>query len=206
MKFVSKFLAGAALVAVTAGGFAAPAAAQYAPYPGSGGNVIVGAILNSILRGQVGGGYGGGNYGGGNYGGGYGGSNYTNERTAVDQCARAAEARLNGGYNGNYNGGYNGQNNGYGGGYSNSGIRVNQIERVERTRNGNFRVYGWAGQAGWQGNYGGNGGGYNSPYGGYGQSQAPQFAFSCKVDRRSGRVTDIDVNRQRYAQGYYRGY
>ena len=65
MKAVSKFLAGAALVAVTASGFAAPAAAQYAPYPGNGGNVIVGAILNSILRGQVGGGYGGGGGGGG---------------------------------------------------------------------------------------------------------------------------------------------
>ena len=194
MKAVRKFLIGGAAVAAGAVAFAAPAAAQY--YPGGGygtGNVLLGAILDSILRGGAGG-YGGG-YGG--YGGGYGGYNYANERVAIDQCARAAEARLNG------YGGYNSPYGGYGGYGYNAGIRVNQIERVERTRNGNFRVVGWAGQPGWQGNYGGYGG-YNSPYGGhYGNAVAPSYRFSCKFDRRYGRITDLDINRQRYARYGY---
>lgn len=187
MKAVTKFLAGAAAVAVASVGFAAPAAAQYYPpyggYNNGGlGNVIVGAVLDSILRGGYGG-YSG--YGGYGY-------HYVNERTAVDQCARATEARLNG-YAGGYGGGY--------GGY-NAPIRVVQIDRLERTRNGNFRVYGQAGDAGYRGNYGGYGG-YNNPYGGgyYGNATAPQYRFSCKVDRRTGRVSDIDIDRNRYA-GY----
>lgn len=195
MKAVKTLLAGAAL-AVAAGGFAAPAAAQY--YPGGGygnGNVLVGAILDSILRG-------GGRYG--NYG--YGYYNYGNERVAIDQCARAAEARLNGRYGGYGYGGYNQPYGGYG--YNNGPIRVNQIERVERTRQGNFRVVGWAGDAGWRGNYGYYGGGYNQPYGGgyYGNAAAPSFRFSCKFDRSSGRITDLDINRQRYANYGYRRY
>ena len=189
MKAVRKFLIGGAAVAATAVGFAAPAAAQY--YPGGGygnGNVLLGTILDSILRGGAG-------YGG--YGNQYG-YGYANERVAIDQCARATEARLNGQYG--YGGGYNSPYGGYGNyGYNNAGIRVNQIERVERTRNGNFRVVGWAGQAGWQGNYGG----YNAPYGGYGQAAAPTYRFSCKFDRRSGRITDLDVDRQRYARYGY---
>ena len=197
MKAVKTLLAGAAL-AIAAGGFAAPAAAQY--YPGGGygnGNVLIGTILDSILRG--GSGYG--NYGYGNY-------NYGNERVAIDQCARAAEARLNRGYGGYGNYGYGN----YGGGtygYNNGPIRVNQIERVERTRNGNFRVVGWAGEAGWRGNYGAYGGGYNAPYGGGyypHQAQAPQYRFSCKFDRSNGRITDLDINRQRYANYGYRRY
>ena len=182
MKAVHKFLIGSAAMAIAAGGFAAPAAAQY--YPGGGyggGNVLVGAILDSILRGGAGG------YGG------YGGYGYSNERVAVDQCARATEARLNGRYGGYGNYGY---------GY-NAGIRVNQIERVERTRNGNFRVVGWAGDAGWRGNYGGYGG-YNAPYGGYyGNAAAPSYRFSCKFDIRSGRISDLDTDRQRYARYGY---
>lgn len=193
MKAVKTLLAGAAMAAA-AGGFAAPAAAQY--YPGGGygtGNVLVGAILDSILRGSYGGGYGG--YGGYGY-------SYANERVAVDQCARAAESRLNG-----YGYGYGGYGNPYGG-YGNSGygrppIRVNQIERVERTRNGNFRVVGWAGEPGWRGNYGG----YGNPYGGYyNQAVAPTFRFSCKFDRRYGRITDLDIDRQRYARYGHYGY
>lgn len=191
MKAVKTLLAGAALAAA-AGGFAAPAAAQY--YPGGGyggGDVLVGTILNNILRGGAG--YG--NYGYGNY-------NYGNERVAIDQCARATEARLNGRYGGYGNYGYGNYGGGYG--YANGPIRVNQIERVERTRNGNFRVVGWAGDANWRGNYGAYGG-YNAPYGGYyGQAQAPQFRFSCKFDRSSGRITDLDVDRQRYANYGYR--
>lgn len=192
MKAVHKFLIGAAGLTVAAGGFAAPAAAQY--YPGGGygsGNVLVGAILDSILRGNVGGVPGG-------YG--YGNQGYGNERFAVDQCARAAESRLNGRYGG---GGYGGYNAPYGYGYNNAGpIRVNQIERVERTRNGNFRVVGWAGDAGWRGNYGY--GGYNAPYGGpYGNAAAPSYRFSCKFDRSRGRITDLDLDRQRYARYGY---
>lgn len=203
MKAVKKMLAGAAVAAIAAGGFAAPAAAQY--YPGGGygtGNVLVGAILDSILRGGVRGGYGG-------YG--YNGYGYQNERTAIDQCARTAEQRLNsrGGY-GNYgygqpgygNYGYGQQGYGYGAGM----IRVNQIDRVERTRNGNFRIDGWAGDAGWRGNYGGWGG-YNNPYNGYrNNAAAPQYRFTCKVDARTGRITDFGVNRQRYSNYGYRGY
>lgn len=192
MKAVHKFLIGGAAVAAAAGGFAAPAAAQY--YPGGGhggGNVLVGAILDSILRGSAGG-YGGGY--GGQYGG-YGNYGYANERVAVDQCARATEARLNGRYGGGYGG--------YGGYGYNAGIRVNQIERVERTRNGNFRVVGWAGDAGWRGNYGGYGG-YNAPYGGgYNNAAAPSYRFSCKFEVRSGRISDLDLDRQRYARYGY---
>lgn len=191
MKAVKTLLAGAAL-AVAAGGFAAPAAAQY--YPGGGygnGNVLVGAILDSILRGGYSGGYGRGY--GNQYGYGYG---YANERVAIDQCARATESRLNG-----YGRGYGNPYGGYGNyGYGRQPVRVNQIERVERTRNGNFRVVGWAGEAGWRGNYGG----YGNPYGGYyGQAQAPSYRFSCKFDRRYGRISDLDIDRQRYARYGY---
>lgn len=191
MKAVNKFLIGAAAVAVTSVGFAAPAAAQYyPPYGGGSGNVIVGAILDTILRGGQGG------YGG-QYGGYNRGYNYQSERYAIDQCARAAEARLNGNY-----GGYGGYGNT---GYGNYGqnIRVNQIERVELTRNGNTKVYGWAGDAGWRGNYGGYYG--NSQYNGYyGNATAPQYRWSCKVNRNTGRVSDVDINRGQY--GYNRGY
>lgn len=186
MKAVSKILAGAAATAALAGGFAAPAAAQYYPNSGYGngglGNVIVGSILNDILRG-------GNPYGYNNY---YGVNNYNLERAAVDQCARATEQRLNGGY-----GGYN---NGYG--YNNAGYRVVQIERVERTRNGNMRVYGTAANGAYQGNYGYNRyGGYNQPYGGYNNAPTQQYRFNCKFER-SGRITDLKLNRNRYAYGY----
>lgn len=190
MKAVRKFLLGGVAIAATSVAFAAPAAGQY--YPGGGyggGNVLLGAILDQILRGSVGG-----------YGNNYGGYNYANERVAVDQCARAAEVRLNGQYRGGYGygGGYNAPYGGYG--YNTAGVRVNQIERVERTRNGNFRVVGWAGDAGWRGNYGG----YGNPYGGqYGNAAAPSYKFSCKFDARYGRVTDVDINRQRYARYGY---
>jgi hypothetical protein len=199
MKAVSKILAGAAAVAAVSVGAAAPAAAQY--YPGGGyggglGDVITGAILNNILRGQN-------PYGYNSY---YGRNDYNLERAAVDQCARATEQRLNGGgygYNNGY-GGYGGYNNGYGGyGYNQAGaIRVVQIDRVQRTRNGNMRVYGQAGSTAYRGNYGyGYNNGYNQPYGGYGQAGAPQYQFNCKYDR-SGRISDLDINRNRYAYGY----
>ena len=180
MKAVRSFLIGGVVAAVAAVGVAAPAAAQYYPYPGNAGDVIVGSILNNILRGS---------WNGGAYN--YGGFNYAPERYAVDQCARAAEGRLNGGY-----GGYNRYGN-WGGG----GARVTQIESVQRTGKGNIRVHGWAGTAGFRGNYGGYGGyGYNGAYNG----GAPDVWFNCKVDVRNGQISDLRFDRRRYRNYGYR--
>jgi hypothetical protein len=207
MKAVSKILAGAAAVAALTVGAAAPAAAQYYPgygggYGGGGlGDVITGAILNSILRG-------GNPYGGNAY---YGRPDYDLERAAVQQCAAAAEQRINsryargynyGGYNqpyGGYNQPYGGYNQPYGG-YNQVGTyRVAQIERVTRTRKGNMRVWGLATNGAYQGNYGQPYyGGYNQPYGngyGYGYNQAgANFRFDCKMER-NGRISDLNVHR-----------
>jgi hypothetical protein len=194
MKAVSKILTGAAAVAAISIGAAAPAAAQY--YPGGGygggglGDVITGAVLNSILRGQN-------PYGYNQY---YGVNNYDQERVAVQQCAAATEQRLNGRYAGGYNNPYGGYNSGYA--YNQGTVyRVAQIDRVNRTRNGNMRVYGLATNAAYQGNYGqpyygGYNqpyGGYNQPYGGYNQVRG-NFRFDCKFDR-NGRISDLKVNR-----------
>lgn len=199
MKAVSKILAGAAAVAAVSLGAAAPAAAQYYPNPYGGygggglGDVITGAVLNSILRG-------GNPYGGNAY---YGRQDYDLERAAVQQCAVAAEQRINGRYGGQYGGyqqPYGGYNQPYG--YNQAGAyRVAQIDRVNRTKNGNMRVYGLATNAAYQGNYGqpyygGYNqpyGGYNQPYGGYNQVRG-NFRFDCKFDR-NGRITDLKVNR-----------
>ncbi|GAA4001134.1 hypothetical protein [Sphingomonas humi] len=193
MKAVSKILAGAAAVAAVTVGASAPASAQYypSPYGGGVGDVITGAILNSILRG-------GNPYGGNPY---YGTNNYDMERTAVQQCAAAAEQRING----RYGGGYGGYNQGYGGynqAYAQGSYRVAQIDRVNRTKNGNMRVYGLATNAAYQGNYGGYyNGGYNQPYGGYNQPYnngynraGANFRFDCKFSR-NGQITDLKVNR-----------
>ena len=207
MSAVLKFLTGAAAVAAISVGAAAPAAAQY--YPGTGGygggglgDVLVGAVLNNILR--------GGNPGHNSY---YGRNDYNSERAAVNQCARAAEQRINSRY-------ANGNNQRYGQyGYDQaSQYRVVQIDRVQRTRNGNMRVNGQAANTAYQGNYGGYNqpyggynqpyGGYNQPYGGYNQPYGgnPQAAvapvqFSCKYDR-NGRISDLKVSQNRYARGY----
>lgn len=185
MKAVSKILTGASAFAALSLGAAAPAAAQYYPgyggyggYGGGGlGDVITGAVLNSILRG-------GNPYGGNGY---YGVPTYDLERAAVQQCAVATEQRLNGRYGGNYQ--YGGYNQGYG--YNNAGAyRVAQIDRVNRTRNGNMRVYGLATSAAYQGNYG------NPYYGGYNQAYGNRgnFRFDCKFER-NGRISDLKVNR-----------
>ena len=205
MKAVSKILAGAAAVAAVTVGAAAPAAAQYypSPYGGGLGDVITGAILNSILRGAN-------PYGYNQY---YGVNNYDLERAAVQQCAAAAEQRINSRYGGGYNqpyGGYNqpygGYNQPYGGynqayAYNRGAFRVAQIDRVNRTKNGNMRVYGLATNTAYQGNYGGYYGGYNQPYGGYNQpynngyNQAgANFRFDCKYSR-NGQITDLKVSR-----------
>lgn len=121
MRVLATILTGAAGLAMAAGA-AAPAAAQYGGGYGSG-QSGVGAVIESIL--------GGGRYGA--YGQG-------NDRVAVDQCARAAEARLNQrgqgyqqGYNNGYGQGYGNQgygNNGYNNGYN--AARVVGITGVER--------------------------------------------------------------------------
>lgn len=202
MSVKTNILAGAAGLAALVG-FATPAAAQY--YPGNpgygyGNNNVVGTIVNSII------GYGRypyGNYGYNQYGNQYGsqyGNGY-NQNAAVDQCARAVEARLSG-YQGGYYGygntpyggryGNNGYNNGYGG-----GGRVQGITRVDRKSYG-LKVYGVA-SSGYNG-YNGYG---RQGYGNYGYNAGADLSFSCEV-RNDGRIRDIDLNRRTTA--YYRGY
>jgi len=186
MKAITMFLAGGAGLAALAS--AAPAAAQYYPAPGYGNNGygynnnVVGQVLGQILNP-----YGGGNY---NYGG-YGG----NDRVLIDRCAGAVQQRINARYGGQqyrqpygYNGGY-----GYNNGYAYGGARVLGISRVERRNNG-IRVRGVA-------TAGGGYAGYNNPYGGQ-YNQGGEFTFKCNVDYR-GRITDIDLDRNRYAYRRY---
>ena len=194
MSVKTTILAGAAGLAALVG-FAAPAAAQYYPsYPGYGynnNNSVVGAILGQVL------GYG--RYPHGNYG--Y--NQYGNQSAAIDQCARAVEARV-GGYRGGYYGygnmpyggqygspygGY-GYNQGYGAG------RVLGITRVERKSYG-LKVRGVAssGYNGYDG-YGRRG------YGSYGYNAGADLSWSCEV-RYDGRIRDIDVRRR---TANWRGY
>lgn len=194
MSVTTKLLTGAAGLAAIAG-FATPAAAQY--YPGYGygngyNNNIVGAIINSVT----------GNYGRYPYGN-YGYNQYANQSSAVDQCARAVEARLNGG-NGYYGYGnmpYGGYNNGYrnnGYGYNNGygGGRVQGITRVDRKSYG-LKVHGVA-SSGYRG-YDGYG---RQGYGNYGYSAGADLSFNCEV-RYDGRIRDIDINRR---SASWRGY
>ena len=160
MTILAKILTGAAGLAMVAGA-AAPAAAQTYPYggynQGYGTNGGVGAIIGQIL--------GGGRYGA--YGQG-------NDRVAVDQCARAAEARVSAGYRapgyGNYPQGY--ANQGYAQGYPNPAYGYNQavqarvigITAVERRSSG-LKVSGVidSGRSQYRGAYGNQGYGYGSP-------------------------------------------
>jgi|tagenome__1003787_1003787.scaffolds.fasta_scaffold20297763_2 hypothetical protein len=128
MKAITKFLAGGVAMAALAG--AAPAAAQYYPGYGYGGNVV-GQVLGQVL----GGGYGYGNNGYGNYG--------VNSQAAVNQCASVVQARLGG------NNGYGYNNSAYGGG------RVLGISRVEPRNNGGLTVRGVATSGRYAGAYGG---------------------------------------------------
>ena len=186
MKVLTKLIAGGVGLAALA--TAAPAAAQYYPQPnyGYGNQNPIGQVIGQIL------GYG--RYPYGNYG--Y--NQYANQSSAVDQCARAVEARLNGyqgyygynnvpyggqyGYNNRY--GYNGYNNGYQG-----GGRVQGITRVTQKSYG-LKVYGVAssGYNGYQG-YGQRG------YGTYGYNAGADLSFNCEV-RYDGRIRDIDINRR----------
>jgi hypothetical protein len=112
MTAVTKFLAGAAVVAVTAGGFAAPAAAQYYPGTGYGNQGGIGQVLDVILNAQ-------------RYG--YGYQGYANDRSQIDRCAIAVEQRINRDYGYRYGsqyggtpyGGYGQYGNHYGGQFGN---------------------------------------------------------------------------------------
>lgn len=201
MNMINKMMVGSAGLAMIAGA-AAPAAAQQYGYPdqqyGNQNGGVVGQIINQVL--------GGGRYG--SYGQG-------NDRMAVDQCARAAEARVSGDRNyGAYGQGYNNRR---------SNARVVAVTQVTRANNG-LRVTGlldtgrnWRGQGQGYGNQGYNSQypqqGYNNQYpqqgynqgidprfGGFGNqgySNAGQYAelrFNCRVDFR-GQVTRLNVER-----------
>ncbi len=175
MNMINKMMVGSAGLAMIAGA-AAPAAAQQYGYPnqqyGNQGGVV-GQILNQVL--------GGGRYG--NYGQG-------NDRMAVDQCARAAEARVSGDRNygaygqSQYGQGYNGNRR--------SNARVVAVTQVTRANNG-LRVTGlidtgrnWRGQGQAYGNQG-----YNNQYPqqGYDQgynNQYPQQGYNQGIDPRFG--------------------
>jgi hypothetical protein len=131
MTIVSKFLVGIAGAGVAA--IAMPASAQYYPAPpapynqGYGNQGVIGQVISQVL--------GGGRYGA--YGQG-------NDRMAVDQCARAVEARVS---NDNRRGTYGRWNNNYANqqynpNYRNYGAaQVVSITGVQRLRNG-LRVSG----------------------------------------------------------------
>jgi len=168
MFTMSKILTGAAGLALVAS--AAPAAAQYAPNPGYNQNGgVIGAVINSVL--------GGGRYGA--YGQGA-------DRIAVDQCARAAEARVARDYrpNGYGQNGYN--QNGYNqpgynqNGYANAMARaqVVGITGVERRANG-LKVSGLINSGlGHRGNaYGNQGYGNGYPNQGYPNQAYPNQAY-----------------------------
>ena len=153
---------------------AAPAAAQYYPQQNNGG--VIGAIVNAVT-----GGYG--QYPQGNYG-----YSQVSQRGLVQQCAAAAEQRLNAQYRGQGYGAYNG--NGYGQqgyGYQNqAGGRVLGITSVERRYNGGLRVRGVA----TSGAYGQQGYGYGQQ--GYGAHGQADLSFNCRVNAR-GQVTDVSM-------------
>ena len=163
MTNFARILTGTAGLAMVVG--AAPAAAQYAPYNQGYNNGGIAGVINQVL--------GGGRYGA--YGQG-------NDRIAVDQCARAAEARVSRDYRsssyGNYGQGYGTQS--YGNqGYipqayaynSGSRARVVGITQVERKSNG-LKVSGVIDSGmGYRGAYGNSGygnQGYDPRYGNQG--------------------------------------
>ena len=156
---------------------AAPAIAQPAPYGGYNQNGIVGSVLDTVL--------GGGRYG--TYGTGP-------ESRGVDQCARAAETRVNNDFRSGRFGAYR---QGYDNRYNNSSynraanVQVVGITSVERKSNG-LKVSGlietgmqYSGRHSGQA-YGNQAYGYNAQY--------ADLAFSCRVDLR-GRVTDLNFRR-----------
>ena len=185
--------AAAGLAAVT---LAAPASAQQYPYPypqpypqqypygynsNNPGNVI-GNIIQGVL------GYG--RYPYGNYG--YGQPGYQTQQAAVNQCARAVEARLNNyALNDNYDR-WNPSRNPWAGWARPGAARVLGIDNVQIRRNDRIRVRGVAtsGNVYRQG-YGYGGYQYNRQYG------TPDLRFTCNADRW-GRVRDVDIDRMSY--------
>ena len=210
MSTFTNILSGAAGLAMIAG--ATPAAAQYAPNSGYNNGVVIGSVINQLL--------GGGRYGA--YGQGA-------DRTAVDQCARAAEARVTADSRAGYNRapGYNNRaydQRGYG--YNQMPMaRVVSITNVERRSNG-VRVSGLI-QSGYQAGYANQGYGYPGyanqgypnqayPNQGYPNQAYPNQAygnpyyantntqadlrFSCRVDFR-GYVSSVKIDRMAYRRG-----
>jgi hypothetical protein len=190
---IFNFLAGAGAL----GALAAPAAAQYNPYPGQQGYdypAYPGQPYPQQHPQQYPQQYPG--YG---YGQGYTGNPVTDiidqllgnrysvtDRQAVRQCARAATSQAASQYGGY--GGYGGYNQGYRGqGYG--AFRVTAITDVQRRSYG-LRVSGLLGSGG---SYGGYGGGYGGQYGyqdrGYARGD---LSFRCNVDYR-GAVTSLRV-------------
>ena len=202
MSATMKILTGAAGLAAAVG-LATPASAQYYPQPGYpqqgypqpgygyGTQNPVGQVLGQIL------GYG--RYPYGNYG--Y--NQYNNQSAAIDQCARAVQQRLSGGYAPYYgNQGYNNRgygnpyNQGYGYNQGYAGGSVQGITKVERKSYG-LKVWGVAssGYRGYQG--------YNQRgYGNYGYSNGADLKWDCEVNY-DGRIRDIDINRR---TATWRGY
>ena len=110
--------------------------------------------------------------------------------------------------------GYGGQSkiqpqgyNGYA--YNQSSARVLGVTSVERRSSNGLRVRGVATARAHQAGYGGYAGqGGYSPYGGYGgyaPQQTGELTFKCNIDYR-GYVTDVDLDRNRYAYRNYRNY
>lgn len=216
MTIIRNLLVGAAGISMAAISASAGAQGYYPPPPPSPYNQgydqqggVVGQVINQVL--------GGGRYGA--YGQG-------NDRMAVDQCARAVEARVSQdnrrGVYGTWNQGHGQQghgNQGYGQMYGQA--QVVGITGVERKQNG-LKITGlidtrMGRELGGYGQYGNQYGqaypgypnqgypnqGYGQPaYGqpGYGQhAMDPRYAelrFSCRVDYR-GRVSDVDIRRNR---------
>jgi hypothetical protein len=122
-------------------------------------------------------------------GGGYG----VNSQMAGQRCAAAVEQRINYQYN-----------RGYGYVYNQRTGRVRGVTSVGRRSGNGLRVRGVATARAQAVGYGGYGG-YN-PYGGYAQpQQVGELTFRCNVDYR-GYVTNVDIDRNRYAYGGYRRY
>jgi hypothetical protein len=116
----------------------------------------------------------------------------TTDRTAVSQCAAAAQAQVSAQQNGPYGNAYGyGQANPYGNAYGYNAMqsaRVTGITNVERRRNG-LRVTGLM-SSGMANAYGQQG--YDPRY----ANMASDLTFRCNVDYR-GAVTNVRVNRRR---------
>ena len=185
--------AGLAAATATTAVAATPAEAQYRGDPTA---EVLGAIIRGVLGAGNYGSYPYGNYGYNNQRYGYG----MNERQAVDQCAMAVEARLNGQrydqygrYDSRYDNRYDrrydnrydnryGYNNQY-----NNAARVAGITRVERKSYG-LKVHGVAMSGQYANQY--------DRYGrqGYGYNTAPDLKWDCKIER-NGRIRDVEIER-----------